>query len=58
MRAFIGNHTGPRQFEFPPKAPVVDSAGLIVYAKFFTIYVNGISDYQRSIEIASECHRG
>ena len=23
----IGNHTGPRQFEFPPKSPVVDSPG-------------------------------
>jgi hypothetical protein len=23
----IGNHTGPRQFEFPPNIPVVDSAG-------------------------------
>jgi ABC-type multidrug transport system ATPase subunit len=22
-----GNHTGPRQFEFPPNSPVLDSAG-------------------------------
>ena len=28
----IGNQTGPRQLELPPKAPVRDSAGLVVDA--------------------------
>ena len=27
LSMFAGNHTGPRQLEFPPKRPVDDSAG-------------------------------
>ena len=27
IRKLRGNQTGPRQFELPPKSPVVDSAG-------------------------------
>ncbi len=27
IRWFTGNHTGPRQFELPPKRPAVDSPG-------------------------------